>query len=193
VRAGSVAVGALLLAAGVFWLFEATDVVDLDTKVWLAILLVGTGIAVIAAPRGAGRRILIVIGILLALATAAASAVDVDVRGGIGEDSEHPTDASQLEPRYDQGIGRLELDLRDVDLDEDETVDAELGIGDLLVRVPDGVDVDVDAHAGVGHIEAFGEEDDGADADLDRTFEHGGTHTLELRLDVGLGSIRVES
>jgi predicted membrane protein len=192
VRAGSIALGALLLAAGLIWMLEATDVVDLDTTVWLAILLVGTGIAVIATPRGAGRRFLIVIGILLAVATAAASVVDVDVRGGIGEDREHPADAAQLEPRYDQGIGRLELDFRDVDLDEDETVDAELGIGDLVVRVPDGVDVEVDAHAGVGHIEAFGEEDDGTDADLARTFDRAGTHTLELQLDVGVGSIRVE-
>jgi predicted membrane protein len=192
VRAGSIALGTLLLAAGLIWLLEATEVVDLDTTVWLAILLIGCGIAVIASPRGAPRRVLIVIGILLVFATAAASAVDVEITGGVGDETEHPSDPADLETTYQHGIGRLELDLRDLELDRDETVDAELGIGDLVVRVPSDVDVEVDAHAGVGHIEVFGEEDDGTDVDVERTFDRGGADTLELQLDVGIGSIRVE-
>ena len=71
-------------------------------------------------------------------------------------------------------------------------MEASLGIGDLLVLVPADTDVTVDAHVGVGNIQALGREENGIDADLERISGTAGAQEVELELEVGIGSIRVE-
>jgi hypothetical protein len=88
---GSVALGGVLAALGVIWLLEATDTVDLDTGLWVGIVLVGIGVGVIAAPPGGARAILILIGVLVALIGGTLAATNVEFSGGIGERNESPT------------------------------------------------------------------------------------------------------
>ena len=61
-----------------------------------------------------------------------------------------------------------------------------------LVLVPAETDVTVDAHVGIGNIQAFGREENGIDADLERISGTAGAQEVELDLEVGIGSIRVE-
>ena len=68
----------------------------------------------------------------------------------------------------------------------------ELRAVDLLVLVPADTDVTVDAHVGVGNIQALGREENGIDADLERISGTAGAQEVELELEVGIGSIRVE-
>jgi len=103
------------------------------------------------------------------------------------------------------GIGYVELpeaSRSGVDVDLEGTVHGEIGgevrleldvgIGELLVLVPSGSDVLVDAHAGIGNVELPETSRSGVDVDLEGTVhgEIGGEVRLEL--DVGIGSIRVE-
>ena len=88
------------------------------------------------------------------LAGAAVATVDVDLSGGIGEETERPRTVTDLEDRYDLGIGSLKLDLTRLELEEDTTVEAEVGIGELVVAVPPDVTVVVDAHVGAGEVAA---------------------------------------
>ena len=46
-------------------------------------------------------------------------------------------------------------------------VDASVGVGELVITVPEGVALEIDAHAGVGEIDIVGERDDGVDVDRD--------------------------
>jgi hypothetical protein len=190
---GSVALGGVLAALGVIWLLEATDTVDLDTGLWVGIVLVGIGVGVIAAPPGGARAILILIGVLVALIGGTLAATNVEFSGGIGERNESPTSLDELEDPYELGIGSLKLDLTQLDLDEDTTVRAQIGIGELVVTVPAARRVSVDAELGVGDIQALGEEEDGFDSDLRTEEDRGVGPVLRLDLEGGIGSIRVRA
>jgi hypothetical protein len=188
---GAAVLGIALALLGVAWLLAALDVFDLDAELWLGLLLVAVGAAVVLLPAGVGRGLLIVLGILLALAGAAVATVDVGLSGGIGEDKEHPRTVADLDDRYELGIGSLKIDLTDLEVDGPAELDAQVGIGELVVAVPPGVTVVVDAHTGAGDIQALGEEESGFDADMDETFERG-SDTLTLKLEVGMGAIKVQ-
>ena len=187
-RAG---LGLVLLAAGILWFLAATDFVDLSYPVAIGILLILVGVVIALTP---GRHgLLVLIGILIALAGIPALFVDSDVWDeGIGDAAERPESPSDLVP-FEHGIGKLTIDLTTPGLDLDgETVEASLGIGDLEVIVPADTDVDLDAHAGVGNIDALGENENGVDVDLTGISGTSGSQELRLDLEVGIGNVRVE-
>ena len=191
---GSLALGLVLAALGVIWLLEVSDTVDLDTGLWVGIVLVAIGIGVIASPPGGARVLLIVIGLFVALIGGALAVTNVEFSGGIGDRREAPQSADELEDPYELGIGRLELDLTELDLDEDTTVRAQIGIGQLVVTVPAARPVSVDAEIGAGDVDVLGEEhDDGFDAEVQRDADRGIGPQLHLELEGGMGGIRVVS
>lgn len=189
-------VGALLAAAGLFGLLAVLDVYDVDLAVAFAVAVIGVGSA-IAFGAMTQRRVggLVFIGLLLLGSFAIAAITPISVSAGIGEKTERPESVAALEPSYELGIGRLDLDLVDVPFRPGRTeVDASVGFGDLLVTVPDDVALQLDAHVGGGDMELLGENHDGFDAD--RTlFVPGSTPdapVLELEVDVGFGHIEVQ-
>lgn len=188
---GRTTLGLLALGAGILWLLTAADVVDLDFTTWVGVLLIGLGLAIVFTR---GRHgLLVVVGILVLLAGLPALLVDDDVvSGGIGDAVEEPRSSAELEP-FRHGIGKLTVDLTDPALELDgATVEASVGIGELLVLVPDDVDLTIDAHVGAGHIQALEREEDGVDVDLDWITGTSGSEEVELDLDVGIGNLRVE-
>ena len=190
---GSVALGLVLAGLGAIWLLEVSDTVDLDTGVWVGIVLVGIGIGVIASPSGGARVLLIVLGLFVALIGGALAATDVEFSGGVGDRTESPTSVDELDDPYELGIGRLELDLTELDLDEDTTVRAQIGIGQLVVTVPAARPVSVDAEIGAGDVDVLGEHDDGWNADVQTEADRGVGPELHLELEGGMGGIRVVS
>ncbi len=188
---GRAGLGVVLLAAGVLWLLAATDVVDLSYRVGIGILLVVVGVAI--ALSRSHRGPLVVVGILVVLLGIPTLFVDNDLwTEGVGDQTFAPAEAADLEP-FEHGIGKLTVDLRTPGLElDDRTVEASLGIGDLLVLVPEDTDVKLDAHVGIGNIQALGREENGIDADLERISGTAGAQEVELDLEVGIGSIRVE-
>lgn len=192
-RTGSVALGAVVAALGAIWLLEVTDTVDLDTGVWVGVVLVAIGIGVIASPPGGARVLLIVLGLFVALIGGTLAATNVEFSGGIGEKNESPESVDELEDPYELGIGSLKLDLTELDLDEDTTVRAQIGIGELAVTVREGRPVSVDVELGVGDIEALDERDDGFDADVQTSAARGRGPELRLELEGGMGSIKVRA
>ena len=130
------------------------------------------------------RRVggLVFLGLLLLAAFGVAAITPVSVSSGVGEKTERPTTVTALDSSYELGIGDLELDLSDVTLPAGTTsVDASVGIGKLVVTVPEDVALVIDAHAGVGSIDLLGARDDGVDAD--RTLS-------AARLDAGCSRAR---
>ena len=190
---GSVALGLVLAGLGVIWLLEVSDTVDLATGVWVGIVLVAIGIGVIASPSGGARVLLIVLGLFVALIGGALAATDVEFSGGVGDRTESPTSVDELDDPYELGIGRLELDLTELDLDEDTTVRAQIGIGQLVVTVPAARPVSVDAEIGAGDVDVLGEHDDGWNADVQTEADRGVGPELHLELEAGMGGIRVVS
>jgi predicted membrane protein len=183
----------LLIGAGVAFLLQATGALDVNLTVALAI---GTGVvgAALVVSAFAGRApALIAVGIVLLAATGIANTLDVPLRGGIGEQTYRPQTAAEVQSHYEHGIGRLVIDLRNVEFPPGETdVSAQLGIGQLLVQVPSSVRVAVTAHAGAGSLMLFGRQHSGWPANDTRVVEGTGTGLLRLDLRVGAGQVRVQ-
>ena len=186
--------GVLLAAAGALALLEAVGV-DVQWDVALAVGAIGTGIAVVAGV-ALRRRTggLVVVGLVLAALAVTVSAIDIRLEGPIGTRVYSPFETSDLKRDYDISIGDLRLDLSNAALAAGDTeVDANVGIGELRVIIPDGVDVDVDASASAGEVTVFGRSESGVDADLSGSI-HAPRSDQTLRIDahVGLGDVIVE-
>jgi predicted membrane protein len=188
---GRIAFGFVLLAAGTLGVLEAADVVEIEFRTWVGVLLIVVGVAI--AVSSSQRRLLVLAGVILVLVGIPALLVDPDLfEGGIGETEERPRSAADLEP-FRHGIGKLTVDLTEEGLPLDEaTIEASVGIGELVVIVPRDVDFTLDAHARVGNIEALGESTSGVDADLERISGTAGSQEVTLELDVGIGNLRVD-
>ena len=188
-------VGVLLAASGLLGLLAVLDVHDVHVEVALAagVALVGAAVAVGAMTH---RRVgaLVPLGLLLLAAFGVAAATPVPISAGAGEKLERPSTAASLQPSYELGVGELELDLSAIELRSGTTsVDASVGAGELVITVPAGVALEIDAHAGLGELDILGERDDGID--VDRTLTLAGSTPdaplLQLEADVGFGSIEV--
>lgn len=185
--------GILLAAAGALALLEATGV-DVPWTIALAAGAIGIGV-VVAAGAFLRRRTggLVVVGIVLATLAVTVSAVDVRLDGPIGDRTFRPFEAASVQRTYDVSIGSLTVDLTNAELSGDREIDANVGIGELRVVVPNGVAVDVDATASAGDVVVFGRQDDGANAKVSGSFGTTGTSdTLHIDAHVGLGQVVVE-
>jgi len=84
-----------------------------------------------------------------------------DLDGGVGQERVHPLTVAEATVRQQLGIGRLTIDLTDVedaaDLDA-YTVDAEVGVGRLHVIVPHGTVLEIRSRLGAGSIVVDGDE-----------------------------------
>jgi phage shock protein PspC (stress-responsive transcriptional regulator) len=129
--------------------------------VWLAVAAIG--VLAVARVGGAhriwkvlGLMILSLVALLAVIVGGALTAVafsGVPIHGGIGDREMRPTVASQVQHDYRLAIGNMVLDLRNVQFPAGSTsVNASVGIGHLLVEVPPGVVVSVNAHSGIGNV-----------------------------------------
>jgi phage shock protein PspC (stress-responsive transcriptional regulator) len=158
----------------------------------VGVIVIGAVLA-LTAFRG-GARWLIPPVLAVVIGAGAASATDLDFRGGIGERVYTPVSAGSIPADgYKLGVGRLAIDMRDVDWRKDSVVHLKvrLGTGQADVLVPEKVCVAGHAHVGAGESEVAGERNDGFD--VDHAAGSGSTATPRLELDakVDIGQLRV--
>ena len=187
--------GGLLILLGVAWLLDAAGVYELRWQSALAIALMAVGASLLASARSGSHGGLVFLGLILTPAVIAASVIPaVNPLNGAGERSYAPTTVAAVQPEYELGAGPLNLDLRDLAVAPGERVPiaASVGLGELTVRVPDGVAVDVVATTGGGDVRILGREWNGLGIEVDESVagsELAGRLVLELA--VGLGAIEV--
>lgn len=196
---GRVIVGATLVILGGVWLLQETGVVDVPLRALMPLALIGVGIGLVVGARRGSYPGLIALGVVLTILLMLGSPTERnDVfgrfdRSPVESDVERPLEASDLHP-YRIDTGRLTIDLTRLRLD-DRTyrISARVGAGQLVVIVPEGVPIRVNARSGVGNVEIPGDESSGIGAD--KEFEAPGFDDarprFELHLRVGVGSIRV--
>ncbi len=196
---GRLTIGVLLLLTGILIALDVADVINVDavTVVAAALAVVATGLLVgtfVGRSRG-----LIALGVALVLVLIPLAALPNGVRwntgAGAGERVYRVTAPEDLQTTYELGVGQITLDLRKLDPSVPLQIDASVGIGELKVLLPKGVDVTATANVAVGTINMPGERPlDGVD--VTRTWESAaGTDfsagSLELTLSTGLGQIDV--
>jgi predicted membrane protein len=135
----------------------------------------------------------VIVGALLGGAAILASTIDLRLGDGVGDRRYAPRTIAALDDPYRLGIGKLDLDLGKLEVPPGITrVRASVGVGHLLVTVPQGVAVDVDSHVDWGDSEVLGSEKNGHDIDHDvKRAGSGNAALLELDLSVGAGQVEV--
>lgn len=189
---GQVVTGAILVLIGIAWLVEASGWADLPWRALLAGALIVVGAALMYGSRTASHGGLIAFGVILAVVMALSSAIevlaDIPLSGGIGEERHRP--GAVVEAEYRWGIGSMHIDLRDTTAElEGLEIDASVGIGELVVFLPEGVAVDIDARSGIGEVIVLDRRSAGIGSDLRVTDGEG--DPLVLDLDVAIGKVEV--
>ena len=188
------------------FLLHRSGEIELNVGSMLAVGLITIGLVLILATWVGRARGLIAIGLILVPIAALAAVVSVPFDKGLGQQRYAPIETSGS-IAYEYGIGKLTVDLRDLESTGTTDVRVELGIGSLVVLVPDDVNVDIHGEAGAGEIrvteteERFGRFGRAADttvtsksglgAELDHTIdaETETARRIELDAEVGMGEV----
>ena len=185
--------GALLVVIGTLAAIDGATAVDLLPAHYAgsALAILGVGL-VVGAWRGHARW-LILIGLLLVPVALALSFVTVPLDGGWGERRVEPASAAELRDEYRLAGGRLTLDLTDLPPSTGERhIAADLGIGRLLVILPEGARADIATEIGAGEYDVLGARAEGTRL-ADREVSDGDGGPLVLDLEVGIGSVLVRT
>jgi hypothetical protein len=190
---GRLLAGAFLVVLGIGWLLETLDVVHLDWDAILPVALILVGLTLgYSAWRGQARGGLIALGIVLTGILTIGTVVDIPFGGGVGDRTERPSSTAAVPGRYELAMGKLTIDLTRLPTQGTEqiTVKARVGLGQLVVLVPESVSPPVHAKVGMGDVQVFDQEEGGIAVDLDVAGEQGASYRLEL--SVGMGQVQVQ-
>ena len=190
--AGRAVLGFVPVLFGVGWLLETLDV-DVPWDLLLPVMLIGIGgVLVVSVRSNAAQGGLIAAGVVVTVLLLIGTAIDLPLGGGVGDRTLRPTGA-RIEPEVERAIGTLTLDLTVVDFDAIGApldIRAHVGIGRLVVLVPQGAPVQVDAHAGLGSVQVDGRQARGLGAELSSPAS--GARSVLVDASVGIGEVRVE-
>ena len=198
---GRVCVGVAAIALGVLGLFDeiiAGFQPDFHHYVALAVGVIGIGVMVGAwFGRPAGLVLLgfLLLPVLFFSRLAAAGGTDLMSIEftSIGQVHHRPGSVEGIRHSYQMGVGGLTVDLRDVDFaGETVWIDTEVGIGEVLVRLPEGVAAEVSGEVGVGTLQVGDQDRSGVGVEADFRLE-GSAGTLVLDSEVGIGQIEVRA
>jgi hypothetical protein len=186
-----VVLGGVLVVVGVLWLLDATGVLGLQWRTVLAGALVAVGIASLASARRGANGGLIATGIVLSVLLLVTSVTGfTGVAVGVGDRQEQPTSMVEVEDGYELGAGSLHVDLRELeDVEEGATIPISVGMGEVVVRLPEGLGADVEASVGMGEVIVLDRTRGGVGVSVSEEIE--GDPSVTLEVSAGLGKVEV--
>ena len=185
--------GAALVVAGVLWLLDASNVVDVPPRAILPIALIIIGVLLIANARHGAHPALITAGAVVAAVLAIGSALAP--AGGsfeaFGDRRVRPRQVSEI-TEYGAAFGRLTVDLTEVPFPVGTTdVEAGVAFGSLVVVVADDIRVTGTVDVTFGDAVVLGRSFDGFASD--EIFSDGSSaRVVDLDLSVLFGDILVQ-
>lgn len=169
-----------------------TVALGLGVPVGIAVVVIGALLA-LTALRGRRLQWLIPPALAIAVGAGIASASDLNFRGGIGDHEYRPLSIASIpSDGYSLGVGRLVVDLRQIDW-KDQAADLRLrlGAGQANILVPSRVCVVGAGHVGAGESELVGERSWGFGSDQRVGSGSTARPRLEVDADVEVGQLRV--
>lgn len=155
--------GGVLILIGALWLLERVGAVDLNATTVLALATLVVGLALMVLSREGAHSGLVVLGIVLAVIAGLTALAPVEgFQGGIGDRRVEVDRASDMASSYEVAMGTLTIDLSDLeDPGNIGVLTARVGMGEMVIRVPKGMGVEVRANVAAGEIDLFGEKTGG--------------------------------
>ena len=188
----TIAIGLIVIAA--MALIDLSDVaVDIEPFHYFAaaIAVLGTGLFIGA---WVGRaRWLFIIGLILIPMLWISMLIPTSWNFSAGEFHYTPLTVDEVVDVYEQGVGQMTIDLTEltpVELAEVGTIEASLGLGELVIRVPVDVGVELRAEVGAGEVSGPFNTVNGLGFDVVREFGPQPT-VLVLDLEVTAGTINI--
>ena len=187
--------GGVLVLIGALWLLERTGTIDINVTAVLGLATMVVGVSLMLLANRGSHGGLIVFGMVLAVVTLVTAVAPFEgFQGGIGDRTIVVFSVDDIQSDYNLAAGTLTIDLREIeDLEAGTRLTASVGMGELVLRLPDDIDFEVDARVGAGEVEILGRVVDGVGIDESyRTpgFEPG-SHSLALELEVLTGRVEV--
>lgn len=183
----------IALALGVLGLYDVSGG-NVVAAAYPALALTVVGVMLLWGSFSGRPGGLIFLGIVAALALAASSAA-----GEYGWDQrvdrvEQPQSVGALPNEYRMGVGRMVVDLTDIDATdlEGRDLDIRAGFGELIVIVPDGVDVDVESDINLGGDITVGDEQRNGNSPQLNAHIDGGTDVPAMNIDIEMAAGRVD-
>jgi hypothetical protein len=196
-RLSSVLAGLLVLGAGVLWLADSIGAVDVSWRGTVAAGLLVVGAGLLLAAWWGRAAALVPVGLVLAFLLVVDEALDVPLDAGIGDRDVVVDTRRERDRDHELLMGDLTLDLTEAPLARTgiTEIDAAVGLGELLVVVPEDARVTVDSSVRAGGVDwpgGAGTSEDGADIDLAFVLQgEPGDPRLHLDLSVGFGTLEV--
>ncbi|MFP3881307.1 MAG: LiaF domain-containing protein [Actinomycetota bacterium] len=178
--------GGVLILIGLLWLLERLALIDISVTAVFGLATMVTGISLMLLARDGPHGGLVVLGTILALVTLiTATAPFEGFQGGIGDRTIELTTVDDIAADYNLAMGKLTIDLSQVnDLRTGTSLSASVGMGDLIVRIPEGTDVAVNARVGAGELEILDRASDGLG--IYETYRSPGLNEAEANLVLDL-------
>jgi hypothetical protein len=187
--------GGVLILIGALWLLERTGAVDLNATTVLALATLLVGLALMVLSREGSHAGLVVLGIILVVITGLTALAPVEgFQGGVGDRRVEVSRASDIASSYEVAMGTLTIDLTGVaDQGNLGTLTARVGMGEMVIRVPDDMGVEVRADVAAGEVDLFGESVGGVGVEETRRspgFEEA-EQQLVIHAEVFMGRVEV--
>ena len=192
---GQITIGVTIISLGLLAVIDrVSTAIDADPRHYFALAVVTLGLGVLVGTYFGRARWLIPIGLLLVPVMVGTSVADAFDGNWETPELVRPADFSGLAATYERGAGELVIDLTDLPWSgQTVTFNAEVGVGELELIVPDGVAVEARGDVGIGEFASVEGSEGGFG--IDRTFTVAGTGlgTVVANLEVGMGRIVVET
>lgn len=194
-----ITVSAALIVAGTLTAITLAGAARLGPEFILAAVIVTIGAGLLVGTLYGRGRPLVAVGLPLSVLLIAVTAVShpqgASLLDGFGQRSWQPT--GKVEQPYHLAAGEGTLDLTDLPPGDSYDMAADVGLGELRVRVPSTAEVTVHAQADLGTIRLDGNEVAGGyDLSATRTLPPGDSRdertSIELDLGVRMGEVVVE-
>lgn len=190
---GLYVLGLTLLAVGTLAAIDAQPATELLPGLYAGVALAVIGLGLVVGAWLGRARWLILIGILIVPFAIAMSFVKVPLDGEWGAQRAAPVDATDIPAEYRLSGGSLTVDLTELPRSTAEQhVAASVGMGRLLVILPEGARAEVTCEVGAGTSELFGEFREGTGLVYELSRDGRGSPFV-LDLEAGLGSIEVRT
>jgi phage shock protein PspC (stress-responsive transcriptional regulator)/predicted membrane protein len=192
---GRITVGVAIISLGLLAVIDRfTPAMDAEPRHYFALAVTILGLGILTGAFVGKARWLIPIGLLLLPPMIGTSVADAYEGSWQTPQLVRPREFASLAPMYEKGAGELMIDLTDLPWNgEVITVGAEVGVGELQLRVPAGVAVEAQGDVGIGEFATEENTNGGFGVERMFTLEGTGVGTVVANLSVGMGRIFVDT